>query len=71
MSGELETGVVLRIHPGGFGFIAHPDVRDGVFFHARDLVSLAFDDRIVGQRVTYELVDGDRGPRASNVRPAD
>jgi CspA family cold shock protein len=55
---------------GGFGFIARPDGED-IFFHASDLINLVFEERLLEQRVQFEIVDTERGPRARNVRPAD
>jgi cold shock protein len=53
----------------GFGFIEREDGAKDVFFHhsaVEDGVSLA-----AGDRVSFEIVAADRGPRANNVRLAD
>ena len=55
----------------GYGFIAQEDGGSDVFVHFRQVnntsggrVSLA-----EGQRVTYEVGEGQKGPQAENVTP--
>jgi cold shock CspA family protein len=51
----------------GYGFIAPEDGGDDVFMHANDFR----DDETLfrsGAVVEFELEDGDRGPKASNIR---
>lgn len=51
----------------GFGFIA-PDAGGGdVFVHAKALGG-GLTELVEGARVTYDVVDGDRGPNARHVR---
>jgi cold shock CspA family protein len=50
----------------GFGFIRHPDYKDDVFVHVS---ATAGHHVIVNQKVTFDLVDTDKGPSAVNVRP--
>lgn len=68
----MMTGIIARKKDNGFGFIK-PDV-DGekdVFFHARALVDgLMFDDLREGDRVSYEVEQGPKGPAAINVARA-
>lgn len=41
-----------------------------VFFHVRDLdESLPFDDTLLERRVTFNVVETEKGPRAADVRP--
>jgi CspA family cold shock protein len=49
----------------GFGFIAG----DGkeVFFHSSALQGVRFDDLREGQKVTFTLGQGPKGPRAEDV----
>jgi CspA family cold shock protein len=53
----------------GFGFIAPESGGDDVFVHARALAGglAALEE---GDRVTYDVVPGDRGPQARDVRLA-
>lgn len=51
----------------GFGFIAREGGQKDLFFHANDLKGVSFDELQVGDTITYEVVNGDRGPMAKNV----
>lgn len=63
-------GLIVKIHERGFGFI-RVDNRPDLFFHRADLATwLEFGDGLLRQRVEFEEVEGDRGPKAINVRPA-
>ncbi len=62
------TGTVKRLTDKGFGFIT-PDGQDkDVFFHLSALIDTNFDDLRVGDAVTFEVEDSDKGPRAIDVR---
>ncbi|HJP79106.1 MAG TPA: cold shock domain-containing protein [Pseudonocardiaceae bacterium] len=66
--GVLIRGKVLRFDEiRGYGFIAPEDGGDDVFMHANDFR----DDETLfrpGALVEFELEEGDRGPKASNIR---
>jgi CspA family cold shock protein len=50
----------------GFGFITGDDGKD-VFVHFSAISGEGFKTLDEGQVVSYEVVDGPRGPQASNV----
>ena len=50
----------------GYGFITSEDGLD-VFVHFSAIVSDGFKSIDEGQKVEFEVVDGDRGPQAANV----
>ena len=52
----------------GFGFISAEGAADH-FFHASEVKGVKFDDLKPGQSVTFEPVQGPKGPRAENVVP--
>jgi CspA family cold shock protein len=52
----------------GFGFITGDD-GDEVFVHFRHVDGLSKRDIKPGQRVSYQVVDSDRGPQAEHVKP--
>lgn len=54
----------------GFGFIKGSDGRD-VFVHHTDIQSDGFRTLREGQSVKYELADGPKGPKATQVTPLD
>ena len=51
----------------GFGFISRDGESNDLFFHSNDLKGVTFDEIQVGDTVTFEVVNGDRGPSAKNV----
>lgn len=61
-------GTIKRvIRDRGFGFIRTAEGQE-VFFHRSGLQGLNFDSLQEGQPVEFELRQGDKGPRAENVR---
>lgn len=64
------TGKIKTLTEKGFGFIT-PDGGDkDVFFHSSALVGLEFNDLQVGDAVSFETEESDKGPRAVNVQRA-
>ncbi len=49
-----------------FGFITKEDGGD-VFVHYTDIQSNGFKSLAEGQAVSFEVVDGPKGPKAANV----
>ena len=52
----------------GYGFIAQEDGPD-VFVHFSAIQAQGFKTLQEGQKVEFEVVDGQKGPQAANVRP--
>lgn len=62
----MKTGKVKFFNAGkGFGFIAPDDGSKDVFVHANDIGGAQLNE---GDTVEFEVVDGKKGPQASNVR---
>lgn len=51
----------------GYGFIAREGEQKDLFFHSNDLKGVTFDELQVGDKVTFEVVNGEKGPNAKNV----
>jgi len=51
----------------GFGFIKSDDSGCDIFVHHTGINEEGFRTLIEGQRVTYTIVEGNRGPQAVNV----
>jgi cold shock protein len=64
------TGTIKTKTDRGFGFIAREGEAKDLFFHSKELQGVAFDDLQVGDKVTFEVVDGEKGPSATNVSRA-
>ena len=52
----------------GFGFISPSDGSDDVFVHFSAIASEGFRTLKEGQEVTFEVVNGPKGPQAANVQ---
>lgn len=64
------NGTIKTKTDRGFGFITREGEVKDLFFHSKDLVGVTFDALQVGQAVTFEVVDGPKGPSAKNVKLA-
>jgi CspA family cold shock protein len=51
----------------GYGFITPEDGEKDCFVHFSAIQSDGFKSLKEGQRVEFEIVDGDKGPAAQNV----
>ncbi len=51
----------------GFGFITADDGTD-VFVHQSDIATEGFRSLAEGEEVTFELAQGEKGPKATNVQ---
>jgi CspA family cold shock protein len=63
-------GSIKRLTDKGFGFITPDGADKDVFFHTSALVDVGFDELRVGDMVSFETEESDKGPRAVNVRRA-
>lgn len=64
----MQQGTIARLTDKGFGFIAVEGQEKDIFFHANELVDIQFDELREGDTVTFEVVDGPKGPAASGVK---
>jgi len=64
------NGIVKTKTEKGFGFISREGVEKDLFFHSNDLVGVTFDELQVGATVTFDVVDGEKGSSAKNVKLA-
>jgi len=54
----------------GFGFITPDDSGNELFVHHSSIEADGFRTLAEGAKVTYEVEQSDKGPRAVSVRPA-
>ena len=66
----MATGTIKKlVRDRGFGFITGQDGAE-VFFHRNAVQGAAFDSLAEGQAVEFDSEQGEKGPRAANVRLA-
>lgn len=63
-------GTIKTLTDRGFGFISREGEAKDLFFHSKDLNGIAFDDLKVGDTLTFEVAEGQKGPAAVNVSRA-
>ena len=65
------TGKIKTITDKGFGFITADDNKEkDVFFHSSALQGVQLSELAVGDAVTFDTEESDKGPRAVNVARA-
>ena len=64
----MAKGKVKRLlRERGFGFIAAEDGRE-IFFHQSELQNISFSALQEEDQVEFDVVKGDKGPKAENVK---
>ncbi|MEK7152163.1 MAG: cold shock domain-containing protein [Patescibacteria group bacterium] len=63
----MQTGTITRLTDRGFGFIAREGAEKDLFFHSNELQNVQFNDLREGDKVTFEVAEGQKGPNAVNV----
>ena len=53
----------------GFGFIQQDEGGPDVFVHYSAIASGGYRELTEGQKVEFEITQGQKGPQAENVRP--
>ena len=53
----------------GYGFIETDDSGEDVFVHYSAVQSEGFKTLEEGQRVSFDVMQGEKGPKAANVSP--
>ncbi|EXI62001.1 cold-shock protein [Mannheimia granulomatis] len=55
----------------GFGFITSEVCESDIFAHFSEIKTEGYRSLKVGQKVQFELVQGERGASAANILPVD
>jgi CspA family cold shock protein len=63
MKGKIKTKT-----DKGYGFIQIEGQDKDLFFHSNDLSEVTFDQLQEGDEVEFNVVEGDKGQRAENVK---
>lgn len=61
-------GIIKRLTDRGFGFIGAEGQEKDLFFHKDALIDVQFDDLREGEKVSFEVKNGERGPAAVDVK---
>jgi len=64
------TGTIKTLTDRGFGFIAREGESKDLFFHSKELKGVTYEELKEGDTVTFDVVDGEKGPAATNVARA-
>ncbi len=63
MEGIIKTIVSEK----GFGFITVEGEAKDLFFHKNEVKGVTFDELKVGDKVSFEKAESEKGPNATNV----
>ena len=64
------NGTIKTLTGKGFGFISREGEAKDLFFHSKELRGVTFDEMRVGDAVTFEVVEGEKGLSATGVSRA-
>jgi len=62
----MATGTIARLN-NGYGFITQEGSDKDLFFHVNELQGVAFDDLREGDKLSFEVGEGPKGPNAVKV----
>jgi CspA family cold shock protein len=60
-------GTIKTLTEKGFGFISRENEEKDLFFHSNELKGVTYGELKVGDKVTFEVIQGEKGPAATNV----
>ena len=64
------NGTIKTLTDRGFGFISREGESKDLFFHSKELKGVTYDELKVGDTVTFDVINGEKGPAATNVARA-
>ncbi|MGB2762326.1 MAG: cold shock domain-containing protein [Minisyncoccales bacterium] len=63
----MEGTIKTLVSDKGFGFITVDGEEKDLFFHKNELKGVNYEELKVGDRVSFEKTDSEKGPNATNV----
>ncbi|AXY03370.1 MULTISPECIES: transcription antiterminator/RNA stability regulator CspE [Vibrio] len=69
MSGKVTGSVKWFNETKGFGFLSQDNGGQDVFVHFNAIVADGFKTLTEGQKVSFNVEDGKKGPQATEVTP--
>ncbi len=68
---ERETGTVKWFNNAkGYGFLTNSEGKD-VFVHFSSITAEGYKSLEEGQKVEFEITEGEKGPQAKDVKPVE
>ncbi len=67
----IKQGVIKRVNPRGFGFVAVEGDSKDIFFHVKELQGSVFEDLREGDWLEFDVEDTPKGPQARDVKKID
>jgi CspA family cold shock protein len=64
------NGTIKTLTDRGFGFISREGESKDLFFHSKELQGVTFEELKVGDAVSFDVTEGEKGPAATNVQRA-
>ncbi len=64
----MQEGTIARLTEKGFGFISREGEEKDLFFHSNNLVDVQYNELREGDKVTFDVEEGPKGPNAVNVQ---
>ncbi len=62
-----QEGTIAGLTDRGFGFIKYEGSQKDLFFHANEVKNVRYEELREGDKVTFEIGEGPKGPNAVNV----
>ena len=63
----MTEGIIARLTDKGFGFITIAGQEKDLFFHSNELLNVRFDELREGDKLSFEIGEGPKGPNAVKV----
>jgi CspA family cold shock protein len=60
-------GTIKTLNEKGFGFITVDGEEKDLFFHKNELKGVSYEELKVGDKVSFEKADSEKGPNAVNI----
>lgn len=63
-------GAIKTLTDKGYGFISRQGEKKDLFFHSKELKGVTFEELRVGDTVTFDVTQSEKGPAATGVSRA-
>lgn len=63
----MQQGTIVRLTDKGFGFISREGEEKDLFFHMNELQGVQFNELQVGDKLQFEVEEGQKGPNAVRI----